>query len=378
MNNTKKAFGKMKKILVFAPTAPSTGITQYILNILNELKSADACIDILSFRNDRLKKWAEENGTEYFEMDISMYKHPILYRRFLKKVFSKGYDTVHFNLSSISTLTIFKYANLGGAKKIIMHSHSSFTDLASQIRRIVFSNLHKFLRIFANKYFDVKCACSAPAAEWMYGKREAKNALILNNAVDTEKFAYTRENANEIREKYGVKTKYLIGHIGRFTVQKNHSFIIDTFNALCKIRNDCTLMLVGNGEFLESIKNKVKELNLSENVIFVDFQEDIYKYYSAMDLFLMPSLFEGLPITLVEAQANGLSALVSDAVTKECDLTGLTEFYPLDLGCERWAEKISEMLQVSGRDKKDVSKKLDESGFSLSCQAQVISELYFE
>lgn len=368
----------MKRILIFAPTAPSTGITQYILNILNELKNADALIDILSFHNDRLKKWTEENGTQYFEMDISMYKHPFLYRRFLKNVFSRGYDAVHFNMSSISTLTIFKYAERCGVKKIIMHSHSSFTDLASKIRRIVFSNLHKFLRVFANKYFNVKCACSVPAAEWMYGKKAVQTALILHNAVDTKKFAFNKECTDEIREKYRVNTKFLLGHIGRFTVQKNHSFIIDTFNELCKIRNDCTLMLVGNGEFLESIKNKVNELNLTENVIFVDFQEDIYKYYSAMDLFLMPSLFEGLPITLVEAQANGLPSLVSSAVTSECDLTGLLEFYPLSAGCRQWAEKISDKLANGRKNNVDVENLLQKSGFSLSGQAQVISKLYFE
>lgn len=368
----------MKKILIFAPTSPSSGITQYILNILGELESADMRVDILSFRNYRLKKWTEIHGTEYFEFDISIYKHPCVYRHFLKAVFSKGYDAVHFNLSGLSTLTFFKIAKKCGTKKIIMHSHSSFTDLASKLRRTVFSNLHKFLRVFANKYYDVKCACSVPAAEWMYGKKNAQSALILNNAVDTEKFAYSEINSEEIRAKYRVKTKYLIGHIGRFTVQKNHSFLIDVFSELCKNRNDCTLMLVGNGEFLENIKNKVNDLNLNDRVIFVDFQEDIYKYYSAMDVLLLPSLFEGLPITLVEAQANGLSSLVSDAVTKECDLTGLTEFYPLSEGCNAWAQKISEMLKNGTEHKTDVSEMLRKSGFSLASQAKVISKLYFE
>lgn len=368
----------MKKILIFAPTAPSSGITQYIINILGELDPEQFCVDILSFRNDRLKKWTEEHGTQYFEFDISMYKAPFLYRRFLKDVFSRGYDAVHFNLSSISTLTVFKYAKKCRVKKIIMHSHSSFTDLSSPLRRAVFSNLHKILRVFANRFYDVKCACSVPAAEWMYGKKRARAALILNNAVDTSKFAYNAEKAREIREKYGVNTKYVIGHIGRFTAQKNHLFLIDIFSELCKIRNDCTLMLIGGGELLESVKNKVNDLNLSENVIFVDFQEDIYKYYSAMDLFLMPSLFEGLPITLVEAQANGLSALVGDAVTRECDITGLIEFYPLSEGSLKWAQRASEMLDLGRTDCNDVSDKLEKSGFSLSSQANVISKLYFE
>lgn len=368
----------MKKILIFAPTAPSSGITQYILNILSELESADMRADILSFRNDRLKKWTETHGTEYFELDISMYKHPFLYRRFLEDVFSKGYDVVHFNISTISTLTIFKYAKKCGVKKIIVHSHSSFTDLPSKLRRMVFSNLHKLLRIFANRYYDEKCACSIPAAEWMYGEKKAKNAIILNNAVDTKKFAYSKENAEEIRREYGVKTKYLLGHVGRFTVQKNHSFLVDVFARLLEIRKDCTLMLVGNGEFLEGIKNKVSDLGLNDSVIFVNFQEDIYKYYSAMDLLLLPSLFEGLPITLIEAQANGLSSLVSDAVTKECDLTGLVEFCSLNASASEWVQRINEKLENGTEHKTDVADKLYDSGFSLDSQAKAISKLYFE
>lgn len=366
----------MKKILIFAPTAPSSGITQYILNILSELESADMRADILSFRNDRLKKWTETHGTEYFELDISMYKHPFLYRRFLEDVFSKGYDVVHFNISTISTLTIFKYAKKCGVKKIIVHSHSSFSELTSPLRKAVFNNLHKILRIIANRYYDVKCACSVTAAEWMYGKKNVQSTLILNNAVDTDKFAYSAKNAEEIRTKYSVKTKYLIGHIGRFTVPKNHSFLIDVFSELCKTRNDCTLMLVGNGEFLQSIKNKVSDLNLNGSVIFVDFQEDIYKYYSAMDLLLLPSLFEGLPITLIEAQANGLSSLVSDAVTKECNLTGIVEFYPLSESANQWAQKISEILENGTEHKTDVADKLYDSGFSLDSQANIMSKLY--
>lgn len=368
----------MKKILIFAPTAPSSGITQYLLNILGAMDGTNMRADILSFRNDRLKKWTEEHETEYFEFDISMYKHPVLYRRFLKKVFSKGYDVVHFNISTISTLTIFKYAKKCGVKKIIVHSHSSFTELASPIRKAVFGNLHKILRIIANKYYDVRCACSVPAAEWMYGNTEAKNALILNNAVDTDKFAYSKEFSEEIRREHGVKTKYLIGHIGRFTVPKNHSFLIDTFSQLVKIRKDCTLMLVGNGEFLESIKSKVNDLGLNDSVIFVDFREDIYKYYSAMDLFIMPSIFEGLPITLIEAQANGLHSLVSDAVTKACDLTGLTEFCPLTEGALKWAQKIDEKLKNGTEHKTDVADKLRESGFSLDSQAELLLKLYLE
>lgn len=365
----------MKNVLIFAPTAPTSGITQYILNMLSVMDTENVHFDILSFKNHRLKAWTEENGTEYFEFDISPYKDPKGYKAFLKKVFSKSYDVVHFHLSSISDLRIFKFAKRGGAKRIIVHSHNSFTDVPSKLRRIVFGNLHKILRVFANKYSDYKCACSPVAAEWMFGKAKGKNAIIMNNAVDVSKFIYSEKHRNDLRESLDIKTKYVIGHAGRFSVQKNQSFLVDAFKMLCEKRDDCTLLLIGNGELTNSVKQHVKDLQLEDKVVFVDFQEDIYRYYSVMDLFVMPSLFEGLPITLVESQANSLKSLVSDAVTKSSDLTGLVEFMPLNSGPEMWAEKINNKLEKCER--VDQTKKIEEKGFSLRGQAKVISDLYF-
>lgn len=366
----------MKKVLIFAPTAPTSGITQYILNMLSVLDTENVHYDILSFKNHRLKAWAEANGTEYFEFDISPYKNPKGYTGFLKKVFSKNYDVVHFHLSSISDLRIFKFAKKSGAGRIIVHSHNSFTDVPSKLRRIVFGNLHKILRVFANRYSDYKCACSQVAADWMFGKAKGKNAIIMNNAVDISKFAFNENHKNDLRESLNITTKYVIGHAGRFSVQKNQNFLLDTFKVLSEKRDDCTLLLIGNGELTNSVKQHAKDLQLDDKVVFVDFQEDIYRYYSVMDLFVMPSLFEGLPITLVESQANGLSSLVSDTVTKNSDLTGLVEFMSLNDGAEKWAEKISSKLEKCER--VDRNEKIEEKGFSLQGQAKVVSDLYFK
>ncbi len=363
----------MKKVLIFAPTAPTSGITQYILNMLSAFNTDETKFDILSFKNHRLKAWCEANGTEYFEFDLSPYKQRKAYMAYLKNVFSKDYDVVHYHLSSISELAIFKYAKKKG-RKIIVHSHNTFTDVPSRLRRIVFGHLHKILRVFANKYSDVKCACSIPAAEWMFGSK-SKNAIIMNNAIDVGKFKFNEAFRNELREKYNITQDFVLGHAGRFSVQKNQSFLLDTYKALLEIRKDCALVLIGNGELTNSVKEKAKALGIEGNVVFIDFQEDIYKYYSLFDLFLLPSLFEGLPITLVEAQANGLSCLVSDAVTKESDLSGLVEFFPLSDGCEKWAKKIDEKL--GNIDRVDTFNSLSEKGFSLEGQAKLVFDLYF-
>jgi glycosyltransferase involved in cell wall biosynthesis len=329
--------------------------------------------DILSFKNPRLKAWAEEHNTEYFEFNISPYKQRKEYKAFLKDVFSRDYDVIHYHLSSISELSIFRYAKKKG-RRVIVHSHNTFTDVPSRLRRLVFGNLHKVIRIIANRYSDVKCACSVPAAKWMFGSK-GKDAIIMNNAIDVEQFVFNEEFRQELRTRYGINTEYVIGHVGRFSVQKNQSFLLESFKKLVEIRSDCTLVLIGNGELVNSVKQKAKDLGISEKVVFIDFQEDIYKYYSLFDLFVMPSLFEGLPITLVESQANGLISLVSDAVTKESNLTGLVEFYSLENGFEMWAKKINEKLECCKR--VDAFHKLSVKGFSIKGQAKAISDLYF-
>lgn len=365
----------MKKVLIFAPTAPTSGITQYILNMLSVMNRENIHFDILSFKNHRLKAWCEQNGAEYFEFDISPYRQRKQYNEFLKNVFSRKYDVIYYNTSTISGLQIFKSAKKYSDAKLVVHSHACSVENPSKKIRLIFTYVHKILRLFANEYFDKKCACSMAAAEWMYGKNNSKEALIIKNAIDVEKFSFNETYRQKLREELGIKTEYVVGHIGRFALPKNHSFILDVFKELLNLNDDCTLVLIGNGELGNSIKQKVKDLSLKEKVIFLDFQEDIYKYYSMFDLFLMPSLFEAFPITLIEAQANGLASLVSDVVTSKCDVTGLIEFMSLNAGAEKWAEKINSKLQNCER--VDCTEKIEENGFSLHSQAKVVSDLYF-
>lgn len=364
----------MKKILIFAPTAPTSGVTQYILNMLSAIDTENIRFDILSFKNHRLKEWCETRGTEYFEFDISPYKQRKKYKEFLKNVFSRNYDVVYYNTSTISGLQIFKSAKKYSDAKLVIHSHGCSLENPSKPIRMVFTYVHKILRIFANRYFDKKCACSQEAAEWMYGEKSAKNALILKNAIDTEKFRFNELYREELRQELGIKTKYVVGHVGRFALPKNHSFILDTFKELLNINSDCTLVLVGNGDLGNSIRQKVKDLSLEKQVVFVDFKEDIFRYYSLFDLFFMPSLFEAFPITLIEAQANGLSALVSDTVTQKSNVTGLIEFMSLDETNIKWAEKINEKISTPRIDTTEI---ICAKGFDLTSQSKQLKDEIF-
>lgn len=364
----------MKRILIFAPTAPGSGITQYILNLLGHADLSEFQFDILSFHNPRLEKWAAEHGGRYFDLTVSLYKHPIQYRNYLKSVFSGGYDAVHYHLSSISTLRIFKFAKQCGVPKIIVQSHGVGLENSSALRQCVFQWVHKRMRKPALKYFDVISACSQAAADWMYGPDAAKNAVIFNNAIELDRFAFRESDRIEIRRKYDMEDRFVIGHIGRFSAVKNHRFLIDVFSSLCQKRSDCVLVLIGDGDLRRETEAYVKEQHLEDSVRFIDFQEEIEKYYSAMDLFVLPSLFEGLGIVLIEAQANGLYCIASSAVPRNTDITGRVEYLPLDAGGMEWVARIDQRLSDCHR--VDSADMLAEHGYSLADQVRKVFAFY--
>lgn len=364
----------MKKILIFAPTAPGSGVTQYILNLLGEADLSKFQFDILSFHNGRLERWAGEHGGRYYDLTVSLYKHPIQYRKYLKSVFSNGYDIVHYHFSSLSTLRVFKYARQCSIPKIIIQSHGSGVEAPTVLRHRVFEAVHKLVRRPALKYYDILCSCSEQAAEWMFGRAAAQNAVILNNAIDLERFVFCEEDRNKIRKKYGVGERFVIGHVGRFSEVKNHPFLLNVFSCLQKKRGDYFFMLIGEGALRVEIERYAKELGLSDSVCFVDFQEDIYKYYSAMDLFVLPSFFESFPIVLIEAQANGLCGIASNHVPESTNASGRIEYWPLEDGCEAWADRIDQKRADYKR--VQTTNILAERGFSLAGQAKHVFRFY--
>lgn len=363
----------MKKILIFAPTAPTSGITQYILNFLSKADLNAFHFDILSFHNSRLKQWAEEHNSAYFDLTISLYKHPLRYKRFLMQVFSGGYHTVHFQLSALTTMRPFKYAKKCGIPNIILHSHNSQIDVPSALRRKAFTVVHYAIRGCVSSYVNSFCACSDLAAKWMFSKKMLSKVTILNNAIDLEKFAFSAQNCAEIRTQYQIETPYVVGNIARFSAAKNQEFLIKAFAELLKKRQDVTLLLVGEGNLLNQNKQLAQALEVTPYVRFVPFQTDIHRYYSAMDLFVLPSVFEGLPITLVEAQANGLPALVSDTVNEMANITNKLKFFSLKEGTMVLATNMDKLLQSHSR--YEGKEKLVSAGFSLKEQVQTVEDL---
>ncbi|MGL4382740.1 MAG: glycosyltransferase, partial [Bacilli bacterium] len=188
-----------------------------------------------------------------------------------------------------------------------------------------------------------RIACSKEAAIRLFGKKNVKknNVIYLKNGIDAQRFVYNNVSRDETRDELSISSDCLvIGHIGRFSAEKNHDFIIDVFKKVSLQKKDCRLLLLGTGELQDKIKERVKILDLEEKVIFLGFQKDTSIYLSAMDSFIMPSIAEGLPLALVEAQTNDLNIVASTGVSRDASINNMITFLSLDDEINKWVEHI--------------------------------------
>lgn len=226
-------------------------------------------------------------------------------------------------------------ARIGGAKCLAMRSCNALTGLSWRSRII-----NAFLRPIMNVVANVKIAPSMLAAEFTFGKRCAhRDVHILHNGVDLKVFHYDTEDRKKIRQEFSLDGKLVVGHIGRFHKQKNHRFLLEVFSQIRALREDAVLLLVGVGDLENEIRDQVRSLGLEGSVIFTGLRFDIPQLLSAMDVFVFPSFHEGMPNTVIEAQATGLPCVIADTITPEADITGLVQYLSLDLSPEVWAQR---------------------------------------
>lgn len=270
--------------------------------------------------------------------------------KFYKKIMKEEqFDIVHCHLPFISGIVLLA-ARQSGVKKRIAHAHFSqaYTDTAiySRKKQAVATVYRQVMRLFLKMFCNGKIACSQKAGEFLYGKREfQKNGVILNNGIDTREFKFSESTRKSIRKKLGIpQDSIVLGHIGQLYSVKNQSFVIDVFNALyCKHKNSY-LLIIGDGTDREMLEEKVKVLGLTDNVLFLGLRNDADKLYQAMDCFVFPSLHEGFPLTLIEAQASKLSCLVSDTVTKDTKLNENVKFKSIKEPAADWAEEVEKLI----------------------------------
>lgn len=309
---------KKIKVLQIGLSHSCGGIETFLINYLKEIDKEKVEMDFINVFESAKKEWFySEISSNAVIYDFPNYRnHPIKFIKELKKLQSeKHYDIVHYNAASAVYLVPLIAAKISGVKRIIMHGHNNSSD-----KGIIKTILHKlckiFVPLFANNFF----ACSYSAGEWFFNKKilKSNDFKVIKNPVDIKLFSFDSLERANVRKEFDISdnTK-IIGHVGSFKNVKNHDFLIDFFNEYQKNHDNVKLMLVGDGILFSKIQQKVQKLGLSNKVIFTGSRSDVYRLINAFDVFVFPSKCEGLGTVLIEAQANGLSCVVSDTIPFE-------------------------------------------------------------
>ena len=249
--------------------------------------------------------------------------------------------------------------------KVITHSHNGngYTPVVNAI-----------FRPLVNKASLKELSCSDEATNWLFGEKRQKSVITVNNGIDVERFTFNAQARKEIRNKYHISDDALvIGHIGRFSEQKNHKFILKVFKQVLNQRPDAILMLVGTGELKDEIKKQISNLNLQQKVILCGLQARTDDFYCGFYIFLMPSLYEGLPVVGVEAQCEGLPCFFSNNISKEIKITDLSLFISLDESPVEWSKKI---LAQTLTDRKKYPAIVDKENFSIKSTVKELESIY--
>lgn len=367
---------KKIKILQFPIRNTRGGITNYALNNWkwldkNKFKcDFGTCSKSLSFENEinnlgakvkYISCYAEQNREQFIKE--------------VKQLFlAEKYDIVHLHTSWWKSFLVEQIAIECKIPKIIVHSHSTQIDIKDDSIRVKEEKNHNVKKQEFNTSLATDFwACSNAAADWLFGAQIPRDRIkIMNNAIDVEKFIYNEQIRQKYRQDLGLENCFVVGHIGRMVYTKNHEFLLKVFTEVVKNIDNARLLLIGDGEFREDIIKQAKQLNITDKVIILGYRNDTAELLQVMDVFCLPSRFEGLGIVAIEAQSVGLKCLVSDQVPYEAKVTDNLEFLPFHINS--WVNAI---LNISnGYERKNMYNIITNAGFNIKEQIKEVEMLY--
>ena len=368
----------MIRVLHSVSNMDRAGIETMIMNYYRNIDRNKVQFDFLCNKpqkgayNEEIKKLG---GRIYVSPGFNPVKY-FKYKKYFKKITEDEPDIkiIHAHNGPLAYFSLH-CARINKFPNRIAHAHATMIPYSkSKILDIkwIYKNLFKNrIKNEANYYFG----CSTEACKFYFGVE--KKYTLINNAIDIEKFIYNEEIREKIRNELGIKKEeFVIGHVGRFMNQKNHKFLIDIFNEIYKKNKNAILLLIGIGELENEIFEKVKSLGLDKNVIFAGSVSNVNEYYQAMDVFILPSLFEGLPVVGIEAQAAGLKCFMSDTITDEVAITENVKFLNLkNDSLDIWADEI---LKSKEYIRKDMSKEIIKAGYSIKEEAKKLQDIYLK
>lgn len=354
----------MHRILVYGMTENSGGIEACLMNYFRRFDRTKVLFDFVTeYHTVAYEEEITRLGGKIYRIPArreNLIKHMLSLRKIVSE---NGYDTVYFNLLSASA--VFSELALFGKQnvKIITHSHNDSVGNRK---------VHMALRPLLNRMTDTRFACSDAAAEFMFGKRYAKKTTVVNNAIEAGAYQFDASVRDAVRKEFGLTDKLVIGHVGRLCYQKNTLFLIDIFHEIRKRKENAVLLLVGDGEDRDAVCQKIRALELADSVVMTGVRSDVARLLQAMDIFLLPSRFEGLSIALVEAQASGLMCYTSSAVSRQTKITELLRFVEQNATAEEWAQAA---LSHTDYERKNTRAEIRSAGYDIETQALHLQNL---
>lgn len=363
----------MKRVLCIVSAMNTGGAETFLMKIYRRLDrekyQMDFCVNTKEkcFYDDEISAL----GGKMFYVPAKSQSYREYKKSLYNVVKNNGYEYVLRITSNAAGFLDLKIAKKAGARVCVARSSNS-SDGDSAVVNLI----HKISRPLFVKYVDVKIAPSDLAAEYTFGKRSVRLGEVeeLNNAIDLDVYKYSDVERQKIRRELSIEGKTVIGHIGRFSKQKNHNFLIDIFADIRKKDENAHLLLLGKGELLDEVKQKVETLGLSDCVTFAGVRGDVPSVLSAMDVFLLPSFYEGMPNTVIEAQATGLPCVIADTITREANVSGLVSYLSLDTSSDMWAKNV---LEANGK-RCDTSNVMREKGYDIESSAKKFVKIIFE
>lgn len=353
------------------------GAETMVMNYYRKIDKTKVQFDFMVHRQERgaYDDEIEAMGGRIFRMCPIYPQNLFRYKRLLRNFFDQHpeYKILHSHMSELGYFA-FREAIRHHVPVRICHAHNApvfkSETWKEKLKRLPREYLARKIRCLTTDYF----ACSGIAGEWLFGKKNKNRLVFMPNAIDAKLFGYVSEQSLQAKKQFGWENNIVIGHVGRFNPQKNHAFLVEIFQAFHQIHSKSILILVGSGDLMESIKKKVHILGLDECVYFLGNRSDMPLLYSVFDLFLFPSFYEGLPVSLVEAQAAGLPCVVSNTISSQTKILPSYIQVSLQESSMVWAKQMGTVLLQWKR--KDTSSEIKQAGFDITTNAEWLTQYY--
>lgn len=359
------------RILVWELKENIGGVESNIMNFLRHFDDKKIVADILvkgssfAFENEILLRGGKVIYMPNYLPNMNAYVKE------LDKVFKEEkYDVAWCNFSGLTNIEVLKKAKEYNVPVRIAHSHVTRLSWGSKIAKLIVVPLHFFNKKKISDYVTDYWCCSEDAGKFMFPNKVWNSLIVIKDAVNLNKYAFSEKNRDDIRKEHGIKNELVIGHVGRFTIAKNQKYLLDIFKEILRKEPNAKLLFIAEGELEDDIKLYAKQIGVYNGVVFTGHIDDVSKYYSAMDVFLLPSIFEGFGMVLIEAQASGTPCIASANVPIDAKVTEGIEFLSIEESPKKWAEKTIEMsknrisnpidsIKSFGYDIKDEAKRVE-------------------